>query len=96
MLEYVKHEELEEAIKHINDAFSKAGFVDEKGILEFAISLGEGEGGIYNREPFKDNERLIEADAKGRYLMNCGMDDLLKTVFDYKAGVLRVLGVNNE
>lgn len=96
MLEYVKPEGREEAIKHINDAFSKARFVDEKGILEFAISLGGGEDGIYNREPFKDNERLIEADAKGRYLMNCGMGDLLKTEFDYKKGILRISGVNDD
>lgn len=96
MLEFVKPEEREEAIKYINDAFSKARFVNEKGILDFAISLGEGEDGIYNREPFKNNRQLIEADAKGRYLANCGMGDLLKTEFDYKTGVLRVLGVNDE
>lgn len=96
MLEFIKPEEREEAINYINTAFSKAGFVDEKRVLEFAISLGEGEDGIYNREPFKNNRRLIEADAKGRYLMNCGMGDLLKTEFDYKTGILRVLGVNDE
>lgn len=72
MLELVKPEERENAVKIINTIFAEYKDSGKDTAVELSIKRNSGERGIYTRPPYKNNIELTKADARGRYLMWMG------------------------